>query len=172
MRAGPLLTAFRSPKVLSLLDWRFWIIAALCSLAVALLIVVPTDVLPNPWFTRMTPVHTSDRVFWVLRSLLVSTLVATYLLPRALTTQPREARTGFRAGVLGWLAIGCPICNKLIVALLGVSGALEYFGPIQPVLGLLGVLLSTAALAVGLRAFARGRPLPLPANASAREPLG
>lgn len=42
-------------------------------------------------------------------------------------------------------AIGCPICNKLAVIALGVSGALAYFAPIQPTLGFLsmGLLLYT-----------------------------
>lgn len=45
-----------------------------------------------------------------------------------------------------FLAIGCPICNELVVAALGVSGALTVFAPIQPLIGaasvgLLGVTL-------------------------------
>ena len=44
-------------------------------------------------------------------------------------------------GVLGFLAFACPVCNKLIVLVLGFSGAMTYFAPIQPMLGILGVLL-------------------------------
>ena len=35
-------------------------------------------------------------------------------------------------GVLSFLAVGCPICNKLVVLAVGVSGALSYWVPIQP----------------------------------------
>jgi hypothetical protein len=57
---------------------------------------------------------------------------------------------------LGWLAVGCPVSNKLVVALLGTSGALNYLAPIQPLLGVLAVGLSATALMVRLRAFHAG----------------
>jgi hypothetical protein len=51
-------------------------------------------------------------------------------------------------------AVGCPICNKLVVAVLGAGGALSYFGPAQPVLGAASIVLLGAALALRLRALA------------------
>lgn len=32
-------------------------------------------------------------------------------------------------------AVGCPACNKIAVILLGTSGALNLWAPVQPVLG-------------------------------------
>jgi hypothetical protein len=52
--------------------------------------------------------------------------------------------------VLTTFAVGCPICNKLVVALIGVSGALNYWAPIQPALGALSVVLLSAGLAIRL----------------------
>ena len=48
--------------------------------------------------------------------------------------------------VLGWFAVGCPVCNKLALLALGYSGALTWFAPVQAYLavaavGLLGVAL-------------------------------
>jgi hypothetical protein len=43
-------------------------------------------------------------------------------------------------------AVGCPVCNKIVVGLLGVSGALGLWAPAQPVL----VALSLAALAAAM----------------------
>ncbi|MDQ3669057.1 MAG: hypothetical protein M3377_02085 [Actinomycetota bacterium] len=57
-------------------------------------------------------------------------------------------------GAPGFLAVGCPICNKLVVAMLGAGGALSYFGPVQPALGMLGVVLLAATLVVRLRRLA------------------
>lgn len=125
------------------------------SIAVALLIGVPTDVLPNPLFTRMTPVRPLDYVFWPATSVLVGMLLASYVVP-VMTVGRAGGRAGFGSGVLGWLAVGCPICNKLIVGLLGVSGASQFFGPLQPLLGFAGLALAAAALVVRLRTFARG----------------
>jgi len=51
------------------------------------------------------------------------------------------------------LAIGCPVCNKLVVGLLGVSGALSVWAPIQPALA----VLSVGALLVAVIIRWRGR---------------
>lgn len=45
-----------------------------------------------------------------------------------------------------WFAIGCPVCNKIALLALGYTGALTYFGPLQPWLAALSLVL----LAVGL----------------------
>ena len=36
--------------------------------------------------------------------------------------------------MLSLFAVGCPICNKLVVMAVGVSGALNWFAPLQPLL--------------------------------------
>ena len=75
-----------------------------------------------------TPTCPLDYVFWVAGSVLVGMLLAL----------PREQRTelpGAAAGVATLLAVSCPVCNKVVVALIGVSGALDVFAPFQPVLG-------------------------------------
>jgi hypothetical protein len=144
---------------LRLMTVRFWLTAAGGTLAAGVLIGVPTDVLANPWFTRIVPVRPLDYVIWALTSLLTGALAATYLLPGA-TPDRRPGRAGLGAGLLGWLAVGCPVCNKVVVLLLGSSGALSYFAPLQPVLGALAVVLSATALSVRLRSFIAGCSLP------------
>lgn len=111
----------------------------------ALAVGVPTDVVPNPWFTRMTPVRTQDYIFLILAVVLSGLLTASYALPRlaACTTQQGKAVTG---GMLSFFAIGCPVCNKLVILALGVSGALRYFEPIQPLLGILSLVLLGVAV--------------------------
>ena len=118
---------------------------------------IPTDLLPNPLYTRMTAITPEQYFFWVATSVLTGALVATYFLP-GLGHQARGS--GLGSGLLGYLAIGCPICNKVIVAVIGVSGALSYFAPIQPVLGGLALVLAAVGLTIRLRAMALGCPLP------------
>lgn len=117
----------------------------------AVVIGIPTDVLPNPWFTRMTPVRPLDVVFWSLTSVLLGALAAT----ASVRSEGREGTVGAGSGVLGVLAAGCPVCNKLVVALLGTSGALSTFAPLQPAIGAAGLLLAGGALVVRLRALRR-----------------
>lgn len=145
--------------VLRQLGWRFWLATAVGTGGAALVVGIPTDVVPNPWFQRMTAVRGLDVVLWALTSLLLGALAATYV---AGSGGPRGGSAGLGSGVLGVLAVGCPICNKLVVALLGVSGALSYFAPLQPLLGAAGVLLAALALRVRLRALLHSCRVPPP----------
>ena len=113
----------------------------------ALLMGIPTDVVPNSWFTRMTPVRPLDIVLLVMASVTLGLLAATYVRGRATGGGAR----GAAGGTLTGLAIGCPVCNKAVVALIGTSGALNWFGPIQPFLGALGLALAIWALVLRLR---------------------
>ena len=130
------------------LGWRYFTVAGALAALVALALAIPTAIVSNPYFTRMTPVEPEQYAFWVAISLLTGALLATYLLPglrRGLAGQSAGA------GLLGVFAVGCPICNKLVVALLGTSGALTYFAPIQPLLGAAAVGLAGYALWLRLR---------------------
>jgi hypothetical protein len=122
---------------------------ALASLGTAAIIGVLTDVVPNPLFGRQP----YDVVVLIALALLTGALVAIYCGERdpALGTK----RAGIASGVLGWFAVSCPACNKLVVALLGASGATSTVAPLQPVLGAVAVALAAGALAVRIRALRR-----------------
>jgi hypothetical protein len=127
---------------------RHWVVAALSALATAVLVAVPTAVLPNPWFWREVP--TPGWAYPVLGVVaILSGLVAgTYV-------RAPDGPGGWRASagaVLGFFAVGCPVCNKLVLLVLGYTGALTWFEPVQPVLAVLAVI----GLAAALRARLRG----------------
>ena len=115
----------------------------------AVAIGVPTDVLANPWFARMTPVSTLDTVLWIATSLAVGALAATFVF--GIHTASNAVGTAAGSGVAGALAVGCPVCNKLVVAALGTSGALSYFAPLQPALAASAIALSLWALRVRIQ---------------------
>lgn len=101
----------------------------------------------------MTPVTWWDYRFWALSAVLVGLTAATYVRARSdveVAAADRSKRT-LGATLLTVFAVGCPICNKLVVAVLGVSGALTYFAPVQPVLGVISVGLLATGLAFRLR---------------------
>lgn len=148
-------------SVRELIGPRFLLLAGIAATATALALGIPTAIVPNPWFTRMTAVEPEQYGFWVGTSVLTGALLATYLEPgfrRGL------AGRSVGAGLLGVFAVGCPICNKLVVAALGTSGALTYFAPIQPILGAAGVGVAGYGLWLRLRALRDGacrvRPAP------------
>ena len=49
-------------------------------------------------------------------------------------------------GFVSFLAVGCPVCNQAVVALIGTSGALSWWAPVQPVIGLVAIALVVTAL--------------------------
>ncbi len=61
-------------------------------------------------------------------------------------TSDAPGRAGLAGGFLAYLAVGCPVCNKVALVALGYAGALEWFAPLQPVLALAGVALLAYAL--------------------------
>ena len=138
-----------SPR--TILTPRFLVIALAAAVVVGVVTALPTDIIDNPWFTRMTPIYADQYFYWVATALLAGALIATYFGGSG----PMRLGGGLGGGLLGYLAIGCPICNKLIVALLGISGAMDYFAPVQPLLGALGLLLVGAALAFRIRDMRR-----------------
>lgn len=138
--------------MMTMRQWATWRTLALgggLGLGTLLLAGLPTDVIPNPWFTRMTPVRPQDYAFLAATTVLAAALGATYALPAACPFQPAKYSVGTYLSVLG---IGCPICNKIVVLLLGVSGALTYFQPVQPLLALGSIALLGYALVLRVRA--------------------
>jgi hypothetical protein len=143
----------------STLDARYWLVAALGTAAALLLLGIPTAVIPNPFFIRMTPTEGFNHVVWVVSAPLIGLLIATYVRPPLHPAAHPQAEPGAGRATLGgiaaYLAIGCPICNKILVAALGVSGALNAFAPLQPLIGAGSVALLGATLAWRLRDRAR-----------------
>ena len=139
----------------------------------AIVLAIPADLIDTPLFSRMTPATWVDYSLWALTSTLGGFVMGARRLPGAASCEVGKPTVGGEA--LGFLAVACPVCNKVIVVLLGASGALTYFAPIQPVIGLAGALMLAVVLRRALLLAARGtaRLTPpgggdLPASAAAR----
>ncbi len=143
------------PAELLRLDARTWWRAAAIAVVAGLAIALPTRLVPNGFFRRMTPTRPLDYVFWII----ASTLLGLVLALRA-TDAGRQDTKALTAGFGTFLAVGCPVCNKLVVALLGVSDALSIFAPLQPILGAASVILLIVALRTRLRLRAASCLLP------------
>lgn len=137
----------------ALRDWptRRWVAAVVAMPVMALVLGVPTAVIDNPVFGRaIAPTGWSVPVLAataVLGGLLFGTYVAA---PAQLPCRP--TRLGGAGGLLAYLAIGCPVCNKVVLLALGTTGAVRYFAPVQPVLAVVGLALTGWALRARLRA--------------------
>lgn len=113
--------------------WLQFAVAVVAAAVVAVAVGVPSAMLANPFFVRMTPVPWWSYAVWALTAVLSGVLAATYVHRRA-TASAAPGRAGILANVGSVLAVGCPVCNKLVVAAIGVSGALTVWAPIQPLI--------------------------------------
>jgi hypothetical protein len=126
----------------------FWLEAAGWSCLFGAIVGIPTVLIANEFFARMTPARWSDYAFWAAASSLSG---LTMSLRRFARPDTCHAESRSVVGIsLTYLAVGCPICNKVAVALLGTAGALAYFAPAQPLLGLLAIGLLVHAFSKGL----------------------
>lgn len=138
--------------LVGILRWplRRWLVAVGVAGATAVVIGVPTGIVASPFYSRMTPVLWWNPAVWAATSVLAGLISATYV--RTPLASPRPGQAGIGASVLSLLAVGCPVCNKLVIAAVGVSGALNIWAPIQPILA----VVSLAALAVSFGFRLRG----------------
>jgi hypothetical protein len=116
---------------------RQWFIAGLGGFVTFFVIGLPTDVIDNPVFGRAI-----DETPWAMPVLIVTAVLAGLLVGTYVNAQPydRSAKSGSLGGLLTFFAIGCPVCNKLVLLALGTTGAVNYFEPVQPFLAALGIV--------------------------------
>jgi hypothetical protein len=128
---------------------RRWWVAGIAALATALVVGLPTDVVPNPVFGRSIEVTAWSYPALAVTAVLGGLLAATYV--RTGSPADGTAKLGGVGGFLAYLAVGCPVCNKLVLLALGTSGAMQWFAPVQPYLAAAGIALLAWALHVRLR---------------------
>lgn len=138
------MTAWRA-----VLEWpaRRWIVAGAWAVGTVLLIGLPTAMIPNPVFGREIPTT------WWAWPVLLATAVSGGLLGATYIRGAEEkvSSSGMAGGLLAYFAVGCPVCNKLALLALGYAGALQWFAPVQPWLGVVGLALLVYALDRRLR---------------------
>ncbi len=142
----------------ALTQWssRRWYAAVCSGLAIGFLIALPTAVIPNPIFGREMKTTWWSFPTVILSAILSGLLVATYV-RESINDDEIEVKgsdTSLRIGTLGgfitFFAVGCPVCNKLVLLALGASGAVSWFAPIQAFLAVISLIFMLWALNVRL----------------------
>lgn len=152
------------------IDARFVAWSAAWSVISLLAFGLATAIIPNPIFGREIPPEPFAIVTWIASAPLMGLVMATYTAaPPAVPVQtleepgsaPRDGTFfGGLAGFGAFLAIGCPVCNKVALLLLGTGGAMTVWAPIQPIVGGVSLALLAGTLAWRLRLRARGNACP------------
>ena len=125
--------------------------AFVAGLAVAALVALPTAVIPNPIFGRAIEVTWWSYPVVILSGILGGMLIATYVREPGQEEIDKAAKVGTVGGFLAFFAVGCPVCNKLVLLALGASGAMSWFAPVQPFLAVASVIVMAWALHIRLK---------------------
>jgi hypothetical protein len=158
----------------ALVDRRLLAWTALWAAVSLLAFGLVTAIIPNPVFGRSVPPEPFAIWTWLVSAPLMGLVLATYTVPPKPTpiamvtlgpgadaaTERRSSTLGSLAGFGAFLAIGCPVCNKVALLLLGASGAMSVYAPIQPIIGATSLVLLVATAAWRLRLRASGGACP------------
>ena len=136
---------------LLLWDRRRIAVAVAAAAGSAVVIGVATVFIPNSLFARDIPPVWWDYPVWILTAVLIGMLIASYVRGPDVEAERRSGVLGGAGGILGWFAVGCPVCNKIALLALGYTGALTYFAPLQPILAALSIVLLVVAVIIRLK---------------------
>lgn len=146
--------------------WPRWAVATAASTLTGVAIAVPTALIRTPWFGREVPPTWWSVPLLLASALLSGVLAATYVADQP-AQEPVAPRRALGGGLLTFLAVGCPVCNKLVLMALGTTGAISWFAPVQLPLGVIAVGLLLHAVRQRLRT-ADGCVVGAPADAAVR----
>ena len=160
--------------LLALLDRRLLAWTAFWTVVSGLAFGLVTAIIPNPVFARQIPPEDFAIMVWLVSAPLMGLVMATYTAPPKSTPlvmiplgqgdpvvdERRSTTLGSLAGLGAFLAIGCPVCNKVALVLLGASGAMSFYAPIQPLIRAVSLVLLMATAAWRLRLRATGGACP------------
>lgn len=121
---------------MSVKNFKFILIGAISSIIIFILFGIPTDIIPNDFFTRMIPVSNLDVFFLILTSLMLGTYIGLYFY----TKKRKKGKTLAYTGAAGsFVAISCPVCIKLLVLIFGAAALMTYLEPLRHYIGFLSL---------------------------------
>jgi hypothetical protein len=128
-----------------------WLRALPYGTVAAVLIAVPSDLIDTPLFGRPVDTRPIDYLILAVTASLIG-LIFAIRVPQDEVSEKQDTRTVW-GGFVSFLAVGCPVCNQLVVGLVGTSGALSWWAPVQPVVGLAAVAILGWTLRYRLRTY-------------------
>ncbi len=152
------------PIQLQMFTRRQWRVAGWTYLGALLVMGVLGETLPVASIGRGVPVEWWNYVTLAISPVLIGLIAATFVPDR----QPKASRTRGAAGagvggVIGTVAMACPVCNPIAIPLFGTAGVLSFLAPERGLISLLSVVLLAVTLALRFRTM-RSCELSVPAQ--------
>ncbi|MBI4052841.1 MAG: hypothetical protein HY394_02270 [Candidatus Diapherotrites archaeon] len=117
---------------------KFLLVGAGLSILLFIIMGTPTALVPNPFihYKRMVAAAWLDYFFLASTSIMLAALISLKLYFRSGRGLGAKEIGG---GALGFLAFSCPICNALLVALLGGATIMAFVEPLRPLFGVVSI---------------------------------
>jgi len=131
---------------------RQWKVAGWSYLGSLLIMGGIGETLPGASLGRVVPVQWWNWVTLGLSPLLIALIAATFVpdgQPKRLRV--REGTGAAVGGIVGTVAMACPVCNPIAIPLFGTAGALSALAPERGLIALLSIPLLVITLALRLR---------------------
>lgn len=126
---------------------RRWWVALATAVGSYLVIAIPTDLINTPFFAREVPPTPWSWPVLAVSAVLAGLVTATYVAyPNGAAPRRAESRLGMAGWFVTFFAVGCPVCNKIVLLALGSSGAMQFFEPVQPYLAAVSIVMLGWAL--------------------------
>ncbi|MGN6255979.1 MAG: hypothetical protein ACTHO8_13510 [Solirubrobacterales bacterium] len=140
------------PMELQMFSRRQWKVAGWTYLGALLAMGVIGETLPIASIGRGVPVAWWNYVTLAISPVLIALIAATFVPDR----QPKSSRvrgaTGAGVGgVIGTVAMACPVCNPIAIPLFGTAGVLSFLAPERGLISLLSIALLAVTLTLRLR---------------------
>ncbi len=129
-------------------------VGAVTALGFGVVVGVVTGAIDTPWLERQTPAFTVDYPIWAANALLVGALIGVSVYAagrRQFSDAPIYA-----GGLLSAFAIACPLCNGLLVAVIGAGAAASVIDPLRPWLGAAAAVFMAVMLYRRVQTLRRG----------------
>lgn len=109
-----------------------------------------TALIPTGFFTRMFPAAMIDYLLLILTSVLVSAFIGLHVYEKSYRTS-KESYVAAGGSAAGFFAVSCPLCNMLLVFLLGTGTVFAYVEPARPAIGAIGIVILALLLFIKTR---------------------
>lgn len=131
---------------------RQWKVAGWSYLIALLLMGAAGETLPGASVGRVTPIQWWNYVTLVLSPPLIALIVATFVPVGQSRWARRRGKAGAGVGgLVGTVAMACPVCNPIAIPIFGVAGVLSFLAPYRGLIALASVALLALTLVLRLR---------------------
>tara|TARA_B100002003_G_C14155899_1_gene556495 strand:+ start:3046 stop:3471 length:426 start_codon:yes stop_codon:yes gene_type:complete len=117
---------------------KFILIFIVISLLFFLLLGITTDIIPTIFYKRMIQTSKLDYVFLISTSIMLGGYLTMNLYGKSKLGK-KEDVVAMGGGITGLFAFGCPMCNAILITILGTGSIMFYYDYIRPLVGILSV---------------------------------